>query len=36
MTEIWYRGFRDAEIEQFEAYLQRILDNLVECEKNDG
>lgn len=36
MTEIWYKGFGDAEIEQFEAYLQRILDNLVACEKDDG
>ena len=36
MTEVWYQGFGEAEIEQFEVYLKRILDNLVECEKNDG
>jgi DNA-binding MarR family transcriptional regulator len=36
MTEIWYRGFTDTEADQFEAYLQRILDNVTECEKNDG
>ncbi len=32
MTQIWYRGFGDAEIDRFEACLQRILDNLVEFE----
>ncbi|MBN1362250.1 MAG: MarR family transcriptional regulator [Sedimentisphaerales bacterium] len=36
MTELWYKGFDETEIEQFEAYLGRILDNLVACEKNDG
>ena len=36
MTEIWYQGFTDTEADQFEAYLQRILDNVTECEKNDG
>ena len=36
MTEIWYKGFSDTEADQFEAYLQRILDNVTECEKNDG
>jgi DNA-binding MarR family transcriptional regulator len=34
MTEIWYRGFTDAEASQFEAYLERILDNLVQYENN--
>jgi DNA-binding MarR family transcriptional regulator len=33
MVEIWYRGFTDAEADRFEAYLQRILDNLTEYEK---
>jgi len=36
MTEIWYKGFAAAEIDKFEAYLQRILNNLVDCENNDG
>ncbi|MFW9792774.1 MAG: MarR family winged helix-turn-helix transcriptional regulator [Candidatus Thorarchaeota archaeon] len=29
MTKIFYRGFENEEIDQFEAYLQRVLDNLV-------
>ena len=32
MTEIWYRGFSEGEADRFEAYLQRILENLVEYE----
>ena len=28
MNEIYYTGFTDAEIMQFESYLQRILSNL--------
>ena len=32
MTEIWYAGFAETEIDQFEAALQKILDNLVEHE----
>lgn len=28
MTEIYYTGFTEAEIMQFESYLQRVLDNL--------
>ncbi len=32
MTEVWYRGFDEAEIERFEACLQRILDNLIAFE----
>jgi len=34
MTEIWYRGFAESEIDQFEASLQKILDNLVAYESN--
>lgn len=30
MTAIFYKGFSDREIERFEEYLQRILDNLME------
>ncbi len=33
MTEIWYQGFTKAEAGQFEAYLERILDNLTEYER---
>jgi DNA-binding MarR family transcriptional regulator len=32
MTEIWYRGFTEAEADQFEAALERILNNLIEFE----
>jgi DNA-binding MarR family transcriptional regulator len=32
MTELWYEGFAPEEIEAFEAYLQRILDNLTDIE----
>jgi DNA-binding MarR family transcriptional regulator len=32
MTKIFYKGFEVEEIEQFEAYLQRVLDNLVRQE----
>jgi len=35
MTEVWYRGFTDAEADRFEACLQRILDNLIAYEKGD-
>jgi len=35
MTEIWYRGFTDAEADRFEACLQRILDNLTEYERGE-
>ena len=27
MTELWYEGFAETEIDQFEASLQKILDN---------
>ena len=32
MTKIFYKGFEAEEIDQFEAYLQRVLDNLVTQE----
>jgi DNA-binding MarR family transcriptional regulator len=32
MTKIFYKGFDSEEIHQFEAYLQRVLDNLVSQE----
>lgn len=28
MNEIYYTGFAEAEIVQFESYLQRVLNNL--------
>lgn len=33
MTTLFYSGFRKKEIDQFEAYLSRIFDNLVRHEK---
>ena len=36
MTEIFYRGFEDTEIEGFERLLGRILDNLEREEKANG
>jgi DNA-binding MarR family transcriptional regulator len=35
MTEIWYKGFAANEIGSFEAYLQQILNNLVDYENKD-
>jgi DNA-binding MarR family transcriptional regulator len=32
MTKIFYKGFEAEEIDQFETYLQRVLDNLVTQE----
>lgn len=32
MTELWYQGFSSQEIETFETYLRRILDNLTDLE----
>jgi DNA-binding MarR family transcriptional regulator len=32
MTKIFYRGFDNEEIDEFETYLQRVLDNLVAQE----
>ena len=34
MARLFYQGFSMTEIEKFEEYLKRILDNLVEGEKN--
>ena len=33
MTNIFYNGFQPEEIDQFETYLQRVLDNLVKQEE---
>lgn len=33
MTNIFYKGLQPEEIDQFETYLQRVLDNLVKHEK---
>lgn len=33
MTNIFYKDFQSEEIEQFEGYLQRVLDNLVKHEE---
>jgi len=33
MTNIFYRGFQPEEMDQFETYLQRVLDNLVKHEE---
>lgn len=33
MTNIFYKDFQPEEIEQFEGYLQRVLDNLVKHEE---
>ena len=35
MTEIYFRGFSDSEVEQFEKALQRVLENLKEEDKNE-
>lgn len=35
MTEIYFRGFSDSEVEQFENALQRVLENLKEEDKNE-
>ena len=32
MTKIFYEGFQPEEMDQFETYLQRVLDNLVKHE----
>lgn len=34
MTELFYRGFTKKEIDGFEAFLSRILDNLTSLERN--
>ena len=33
MTNILYKGFQPEEMDQFETYLQRVLDNLVKHEE---
>ncbi|MBY8998601.1 MAG: MarR family transcriptional regulator [Candidatus Thorarchaeota archaeon] len=33
MTNIFYKGLQPEEIDQFETYLQRVLDNLVKHEE---
>lgn len=33
MTDLFYRGFSKDEVEEFEEYLRRLLDNLVEFQK---
>jgi DNA-binding MarR family transcriptional regulator len=33
MTNIFYKGFQHEEIDQFEVFLQRVLDNLVKQEE---
>lgn len=33
MSAIFYQGFSDAEIKQFESYLSRIINNLNESER---
>jgi DNA-binding MarR family transcriptional regulator len=30
MSESFYKGFNDAEVEEFEKYLERILENLID------
>lgn len=35
MTELYYRGFGDGEIERFESYLRRIFENLDRAEKEE-
>lgn len=36
MTEKFYKGFTDEDIQEFEKYLQRVLQNLKESETEDG
>jgi DNA-binding MarR family transcriptional regulator len=33
MTKLFYKGFTDEEIEQFESYLERVLENLVSVDE---
>ena len=33
MTDLFYKGFKVKEIDEFEDYLRRILDNLISIEK---
>jgi DNA-binding MarR family transcriptional regulator len=34
MTKIFYKGFQPEEIDQFESFLQRVLENLVQREEH--
>jgi hypothetical protein len=34
MAELFYAGFSASEIDAFEAYLGRILDNLISAEQS--
>ncbi|SET19306.1 DNA-binding transcriptional regulator, MarR family [Natronincola peptidivorans] len=34
MTELFYKNFKTVEIEEFEAFLERIFNNLLDSEKN--
>ena len=36
MNQVFYKGFRDEEILQFEAYLERILENCKDAEQKEG
>ena len=33
MTNVFYKGFQPEEIDQFEAFLERVLDNLIKHEE---
>ena len=35
MTEVYFKGFEESEIEAFEGYLIRILQNVKEADKNE-
>ena len=35
MIKLYYNGFTEEEIDQFESFLRRIFGNLSECEKNE-
>ena len=35
MNQVFYKGFRDEEILQFEAYLERILENCKDAEQKE-
>ena len=34
MTQLFYKGFQESEIDEFESYLMRIYDNLLEHESH--
>lgn len=36
MAKLFYQGFSEAEIGEFEDYLKRILDNLINSENENG